>query len=118
MIRMCDRGRDNLITGLGTRSSCGLLPPSTPMKENMGRNIAGVEIQRGCSACVMLVLNPQQNGVWMRLGHCGLETGSLSYGKVRGTRRTRHKRDGLKHSSLRSVSSSVKQELIRDILRI
>lgn len=38
MIRMCDRGRDNLITGLGTRSSCVLLLPQCTCKgkENTG----------------------------------------------------------------------------------
>lgn len=32
VIRMCDRGRDNLITGLGTSSSCVLLLPQCTCK--------------------------------------------------------------------------------------
>lgn len=38
---MCDRGRDNLITGLGTRSSCVLLLPNTPTEEGKYRGRFG-----------------------------------------------------------------------------
>lgn len=87
---------------------------SCTYKGKYGEKGSGVEIQWGCAECVMLVLCHQQKmarSLWAGAG-------SLSHGKVRGTRRARHKRDGLKRSSLCSTSSSVKQELIRDILRI
>lgn len=64
------------------------------------------------------VLCHQQNVALDGIGHCGTKTGNLSRGKVGGTLRTQHKRDGLKPLSLCLPSSYAKQELIRDMLRI
>lgn len=65
-----------------------------------------------------LVLCHQKNMALGGIRLCGTKTGSLSHGKVRGTLRTQHKREGLKPLSLCLASSYAKQELIRDILRI
>lgn len=52
MIRMCDRGRDNLITGLGTGSSCVLYLQRKMWGERQwGRNPVGMRWV--CDACSM-----------------------------------------------------------------
>lgn len=50
MIRMCDRGRDNLITGLGTSSSCALLLPQCTCKgkENTGGGLVQPHSTQDC----------------------------------------------------------------------
>lgn len=65
-----------------------------------------------------LAVYHQQNVALGGIRHCGTKPGNLSCGKVRGTLRTKLKRDGLKPLSLCLASSYAKQELIKDMLRI
>ncbi|XP_027750920.1 uncharacterized protein LOC114063089 [Empidonax traillii] len=56
--------------------------------------------------------------LWVGLGRCGPTAGNLSHGKVRGTLRARHKRDGLKHPSLCLASSSEDDDLYHTRIQV
>lgn len=67
-----------------------------------------------CDACSA---SSAKCGFGLGLGHCEAASQSLSHGKVRGIRRTQHKRDGLKHLSLclASCKTGIDQGYLEDL---